>query len=73
MAKEFLLFIHSLVGYAYMRLRYGKYHKRQLIEKFARKYYYAGMTVIWMPVLLAAIIIMSWLLINIAIALIKDS
>lgn len=73
MGRLFLEFVHSLVGYAYMRLRYGKYHKRKLIEKFSRKYYYAGLTVIWMPILLVVIILLGWQLIFITIHLLKDS
>lgn len=60
------------IGYLYMRLRYGRYHKRKLIEKFDRDYYYAGQCVIWMPFLTIVIIISGWAVINVTIHLVKE-
>lgn len=61
----------ALIGYLYLRLRHGKYHKRILITDYAREYYYAGLTVVWMPVLFVAIIVLSWALINVGIFLLS--
>lgn len=60
---------HSLVGYLYMRLWHGKYHKRKLIKDFEKQYYYAGLSVIWFPVSIIAIIVFGWALIHVGITL----
>ncbi len=61
--------IHIPAGYMYMRLRYGKYHKRKLIEVFDGKYYNAGMVAIWMPILFGVIVIMTLALIYVGVIL----
>ncbi len=60
-----------LVGYLYLRLRYGKYHKRRLIIDFASEYEYAGLTIIGIPVLILIIVAFSWALIHVGIFLLS--
>lgn len=69
--RLFFRYIFVVIGYFYMRLRYGKYHKRRLMTDFASEYEYAGLTVVWMPILLVAIIVLSWALIHVGIFLLS--
>ena len=72
MSRLLLAMIYVPVGYIYMRLRLGKYHKHRLITDFNRRHYYAGMTIIWIPFLVFAILLMSWALINIIIYIVYE-
>lgn len=49
----------SLVGYFYLRVRYGKHHKRKLIKDFGSEYYYAGLTVVWLPPLVLFVMVLG--------------
>lgn len=64
-----LRIIHAPIGCLYMRIRYGRYHKRQLILKYARSYGYAGMTAVWVPILAIFCIVALWALIHVTIFL----
>lgn len=68
-----LIFRHifAVIGYFYMRLRYGKFHKRRLIIDFASEYENAGLTVVFMPILLVIIIVFSWALVHVGIFLLS--
>lgn len=64
----FFRLIYKGIGYLYMRIRYGKHHKRQLISKFAKDYYYAGLTIIWLPFCFVAVIVFAYALVWIIIS-----
>ncbi len=61
--------IHAPIGYLYMRLRYGKYHKRKLIERYARSYGWAGISAVWVPVVFVVCIVLLWALVHVGIFL----
>gem|GEM_PF-4750115 len=49
-----------IAGYAYMRIRYGVQHNAVLKNDFEDKYYKAGEKIVFMPLMIAFIIIMTW-------------
>lgn len=49
-----------IAGYAYMRIRYGVQHDAVLKKDFEDKYYKAGEKIVFMPLMIAFIIIMTW-------------
>jgi hypothetical protein len=54
-------------------MRYGSNHKRILEEKYSGEYHFAGLEVIWMPILTVVIIVMLWALFWVVVGLIKDN
>jgi len=63
--------IYRLVGYLYLRIRYGNNHRHILTEKYNGDHVNAGMEAIWMPILTVAIIVLLWALIWIGIGAIR--